>query len=143
MRVVKTEIRNPETYGELPLRDERCAWRVMYLCHLGRELPDLPCEALFEEAEWKSVYSVVGKPFSQKGCPKLAEMVSRTGTLEVILIASKMPGAQSVWLGLQRCFDLSIAWKTFGHRFKKNFMWQRYVEQRAALIGRLSHERLC
>ncbi len=71
----KTEIRNPETYGELPLCDERCGMASDVLVPSGSRATDLPCEALFEEAEWKSVYSVVGKPFPKKGCPKLAEMV--------------------------------------------------------------------
>jgi hypothetical protein len=32
------------------------AWRIMYLCHLGRECPDLDCEVVFEPCEWKSAY---------------------------------------------------------------------------------------
>ena len=31
------------------------AWKVMYLCRLGRECPDLDCEVIFEPSEWKSV----------------------------------------------------------------------------------------
>ncbi len=73
------------------------AWRVMYLCHLGRELPDLPCEALFEEAEWKSVYSVVGKPFPKKGCPKLAEMVRALAQLGGFIDRSKMSRALNLY----------------------------------------------
>lgn len=35
------------------------SWRTLYVCRLGRECPDLNCEAVFEPAEWKSVYHVV------------------------------------------------------------------------------------
>ena len=37
------------------------AWRIMYLCRLGRECPDLDCEVVFESSEWKSVYAIVKK----------------------------------------------------------------------------------
>ena len=35
------------------------AWRIMYLCRLGRECPDLSCEVVFEPCEWKAVYTAV------------------------------------------------------------------------------------
>ena len=31
------------------------AWRVMYLCRLGRECPHLNCEVVFSKSEWKSI----------------------------------------------------------------------------------------
>ena len=35
------------------------AWRVLYVCRLGRSCPDISCEAVFEPSEWQSVYRVV------------------------------------------------------------------------------------
>ena len=35
------------------------AWRILYLTHLGRQCPDMPCGCVFEEAEWKSACAVV------------------------------------------------------------------------------------
>ena len=32
------------------------AWRVLYVCRLGRSCPEISCEAVFEPAEWQSVY---------------------------------------------------------------------------------------
>jgi hypothetical protein len=29
------------------------AWRILYLTHLGRQCPEMPCGSVFEEAEWK------------------------------------------------------------------------------------------
>ena len=34
------------------------AWRVLYLTMLGRECPELSCEVVFGEQEWKAVYIV-------------------------------------------------------------------------------------
>jgi len=28
------------------------AWRVLYLTHLGRHAPDVPCDVFFEQHEW-------------------------------------------------------------------------------------------
>ena len=35
------------------------AWRTLYVCRLGRACPEISCEAVFEAAEWQSVYRVV------------------------------------------------------------------------------------
>ena len=40
------------------------AWRILYLTHLGRQCPDLPCGCVFEEAEWKSACAVLIYPCS-------------------------------------------------------------------------------
>ncbi len=29
-------------------------WRTLFVCRLGREFPQISCEAIFEPAEWKS-----------------------------------------------------------------------------------------
>ena len=34
-------------------------WRTLYVCRLGREFPEISCEAVFEPSEWKSVYRIV------------------------------------------------------------------------------------
>jgi hypothetical protein len=45
------------------------AWRVLYLCRLGRSCPEMSCEAVFEPAEWKSVYVVVRRERPPKVAP--------------------------------------------------------------------------
>lgn len=91
------------------------AWRIMYLCYLGRACPDIDCEALFSPAEWKSVYTVLNKPFPPKGSPKLIELIRAIAQLGGFIDRrSSFPGTQSLWNGLQRCHDLSMAWNSFG-----------------------------
>ena len=97
------------------------AWRVMYVCHLGRQCPEMDCEVLFEPSEWKSVYAVLGEPVPEEGCPSLNEVVRMISRLGGFIDRRKNdPGTQTLWVGLQRCYDLSNAWNTFGPG-SKNF----------------------
>lgn len=96
------------------------AWRVMYVCHLGRECPDLDCEVLFEPSEWKSVYTILKLELPKQGCPKLNDLVRAIARLGGFINRPKNhPGTQTLWIGLQRTYDLSNAWNAFGPDSKK------------------------
>ena len=91
------------------------AWKIMYLCHLGRECPDLDCEIIFEPSEWKSVYMTVRRQEPPSVPPSLNDMIRMIASLGGYVIRrSTQPGTQTLWFGLQRVHDLSTAWKTFG-----------------------------
>ena len=91
------------------------AWRLMYICHMGRECPDIDCEVIFEPSEWKSVYVTLGIEFPETGCPTLNEVVRAIARLGGFMDRPKNePGTQTLWVGLQRCYDLSSAWNAFG-----------------------------
>lgn len=91
------------------------AWRVMYLCRLGRECPDLSCEVVFSASEWKSVYSVVKRQPLPETPPTLNEMIRMIATLGGFVDRPKNePGPQTLWIGLQRLNCFSLAWDTFG-----------------------------
>ncbi len=91
------------------------AWKIMYLCHLGRECPDLDCEIIFEPSEWKSVYMTVRQQDPPSTPPSLNEMIRIIASLGGYVIRrSTQPGTQTLWFGLQRVHDLSTAWETFG-----------------------------
>lgn len=95
------------------------AWRVMYLCYMGRTCPDMDCELIFEPSEWKSVYAVLRKPIPKTGCPKLNEVIRAIAQLGGFIDRPKnVPGTQSIWTGIQRCYDLSNAWIAFGPESK-------------------------
>jgi hypothetical protein len=93
------------------------AWRTLMVCRLGRNSPDLDCEAIFDAAEWKSVWmTVAGKKLPRRP-PKLAEilpLIAQLGGYVRYPNRKDPPGPQTVWLGLQRMHDLALAWKTFG-----------------------------
>lgn len=91
------------------------AWRVMFVCHLGRDCPEMDCEVIFETSEWKSVYSVLGRKIPEQGCPSLNEVVRAIAQLGGFIDRPKdNPGTQTLWVGLQRAYDLSNAWNCFG-----------------------------
>ena len=57
------------------------AWRVMHLTYLGRECPELPCDVVFADHEWKPVWQIVQKQPPPKTAPPLAEFVRVLATL--------------------------------------------------------------
>jgi len=95
-------------------------WRTLYVCRLGRECPDLSCEAVFEPAEWKAVYHVVHQQPPPAEPPTLSEMVRMVAQLGGYVNRSRNdpPGPQTVWLGLQRAHDMALCWQTFGPEAK-------------------------
>lgn len=90
------------------------AWRIAYVMKLGRVCPDLPCDVIFEDAEWRSVYHVVNrKPADKK--PTLSEMVTMVASLGGHLgrKGDGPPGAQSMWQGIMRTKDFALGWLLF------------------------------
>jgi Transposase DNA-binding/Transposase Tn5 dimerisation domain/Transposase DDE domain len=92
------------------------AWRVLYVCRLGRSYPEISCEAVFELAEWQSVYMVVRREPPPKVAPKLQEMIRLVAQLGGYVNRKRAdePGPQTVWLGLQRLHDIALCWQVFG-----------------------------
>lgn len=92
------------------------AWRTLFVCRLARELPEVSCEVIFEPAEWKSLHQVIHhKPPPQRP-PTLREMVRQVAQLGGYINRARPdePGPQTVWLGLQRLYDITCCWYTFG-----------------------------
>lgn len=90
-------------------------WRTLFVCRMGRSCPDVDCEAIFEPSEWKSVWTTVhGKKLPKKP-PRLSEMVRLVASLGgFVERPENEPGAQTLWIGLQRMYDLAWAWDSFG-----------------------------
>ena len=90
------------------------AWRIAYVMKLGRTCPHLPCDVIFEDAEWRAVYHVVErKPAVET--PTLGEMVRMVASLGGHLgrKGDGPPGAQSMWQGIMRSRDFALAWLLF------------------------------
>ena len=92
------------------------AWRTLYVMRLGREFPDLSCEVVFEVSEWKAVYQIIHRQPPPKTPPPLGEIVRMVGQLGGFVNRSKdaMPGAETIWKGLQRLHDMALCWDAFG-----------------------------
>ena len=98
------------------------AWRVLYVLKLGRECPEMSCEAVFTEAEWKSVYVIANQTAAPKKPPTLGAIIPLIASLGGYLGRKHdgPPGPQTMWIGLQRMRDFAIAWTTFGPAMRKD-----------------------
>jgi len=92
------------------------AWRTLMVTMLGRECPDMPCDVLFEEHEWKSVYTVVKRTPAPSQPVTLRDFVKMLASLGGYVGRKNdgPPGPQTVWIGLQRMTDFGLAWMAFG-----------------------------
>ena len=92
------------------------AWRVIYVTMLGRECPELPCDVLFTEAEWKSVFRIVRQMPPPASPPKLQEFLGIVAELGGYNARKHddPPGPQAIWIGIRRMADFAEAWLTFG-----------------------------
>lgn len=92
------------------------AWRTLYTCRLGRSCPETCCEAVFEPAEWKSVWKVTHGTAPPQTPPPLGDMVRLVAQLGgyVHRKQSEPPGPQTIWIGLQRMHDFALCWRLFG-----------------------------
>ena len=88
----------------------------MYLTYLNRECPSLPCSAVFDESEWKSVWRVTRKEELPKRPPTLSEFMPLLARLGGYNNRSRdpPPGPQTIWVGIRRMTDFAIAWLAFG-----------------------------
>jgi hypothetical protein len=97
------------------------AWRVLYLCRLGRSCPEISCEAVFEPSEWQSLYVLMHQEPPPKVAPKLQEMIRLVAQLGGYVNRKRddEPGPQTLWLGLQRLHDITLCWQVFGPGARK------------------------
>ena len=96
------------------------AWRTLYVCRLGRSCPEISCEAVFEPAEWKSIWKVIHKKKPPSTPPRLGEMVRLVATLGGYIPRSgSEPGPQTIWIGLQRVHDFALCWRLFGPEVRR------------------------
>ena len=92
------------------------AWRIMYLTYMNRECPTLPCDVVFDDCEWKSVWRVVTKTELPPTPPPLSEfmaLLTQLGGYNNRKTESP-PGPQPVWVGIRRMTDFATAWINFG-----------------------------
>jgi transposase Tn5 family protein/transposase-like protein len=92
------------------------AWRVLHVLMLGRECPELGCDAVLSAAEWKSVYVIARREAAPEQAPPLRDMIPMIAELGGYLgrKCDGPPGPQTMWIGLQRMRDFATAWSAFG-----------------------------
>jgi Transposase Tn5 dimerisation domain len=124
-RIYKSGCRVEEIGLETEARLKPClslylivAWRVLWLTMLGRTSPELPCDQVFAEEEWRSVWTIVHEQPAPALAPSLNEMIGLVASLGGHLGRTKdgPPGPQVLWIGIQRMRDFAAAWQAFGPR---------------------------
>jgi hypothetical protein len=95
---------------------EIIAWRIQHLTHLNRTHPDVPCDQVFANHEWKSVWCVTKKTPPPLTPPTLAGFLRLLASLGGYNNRAKErpPGPMPFWLGIRRMYDLVLAYQTFG-----------------------------
>lgn len=80
------------------------AWRIYWLTKLGRETPNVPCDIILSEDEWKVLYAVVHKKTPPQKPPALRDAVRMIARLGGFLgrKCDKEPGTISIWRGWTR-----------------------------------------
>jgi hypothetical protein len=93
------------------------AWRVLYVMMLGRECPDLPCDAVFEEDEWQAFWVIVqdGHPEALARKPSLSEFVRKLAERGGYLGRRHdgPPGPQAIWQGMAQLRCFVVAWRIY------------------------------
>jgi hypothetical protein len=87
------------------------AWRVLYLTMLGRACPEISCDAVFADEEWRAVYLVTQRKPPPAQPPSLDTMVRMVASLGGFLNRKHdgFPGPKTLWIGLQRVPDFVLA----------------------------------
>ena len=78
------------------------AWRINRLMRLGRTLPDLPADLLFEADEWRAAF-ILNKKKVPKAVPTANTVIRLIAQLGGFLgrKSDGEPGAKTLWLGLR------------------------------------------
>ena len=92
------------------------AWRIMHVTFLGREYPEMACDEIFADVEWKPVWKIVSDEPIPETAPPLSVFIPMLAELGGYNNRSTdhPPGPQAIWTGIRRMTDFSIAWTAFG-----------------------------
>jgi hypothetical protein len=97
------------------------AWRVLYVAMLGRTCPELPCDAIFAEEEWKSAYAICRDVPPPRTAPPLKEFLAMLAELGGYngRRHDAPPGPKALWIAIRRTCDFALAWRSFGPEKEK------------------------
>lgn len=78
------------------------AYRILMMSKLGRGAPNLPCDVVFEDVEWKTAYAYHYKKKPPKEPPPLMDIVRIMAMIGGFLgrKSDGYPGSTTIWRGL-------------------------------------------
>ena len=90
------------------------AWYILYATMLARDLPDEPCTLLLDDDQWQALYCVTHSTSTLPPQPPTLHQATRWIAKLGGFLGRKRdgdPGIQSLWLGLQRLFDMTVMYQ--------------------------------
>lgn len=116
-KIEQRQSRRAETLQAALAVDMVVAWRVMHLTQLGREVPGIPCTAVFEDEEWQALYCFANKTSTPPSKPPPLNEIIRLLAMTLGGFLGRKgdgaPGAQVIWRGLERLADITAAYRLF------------------------------
>ena len=87
------------------------AWRILHLVTWGRDCPNLPCEVVFDPAEWQAAWIVAHRTQPPETPPPLGQMVRLIAGFGGFLGRKHdgHPGPKAIWEGMQKVRAFAIA----------------------------------
>ncbi len=122
-KIEKRQLKTADAIKRCLAMDSIVAWRILFLTMLGRSLPNLPCNVIFEEHEWKSLYCFINKTTIPPSTPPSLEEATRwVARLGGFLNRKNdgYPGSQVLWRGLQNLHFITLSWNAFGPKLNSS-----------------------
>jgi len=119
-RVIKSGCRIEDRQLNSADRIESClaidlvvAWRIYWLTKQSRETPDIPCDVVLNEDEWKVLYASVRDEPPPSEPPSLRDAVRMIAKLGGFLgrKSDGDPGTTTLWRGLVRLANIVIGYR--------------------------------
>lgn len=121
-RILKNGCQVQKLQLETTKRFEAClgvylivAWRIQLMTMLGRQCPDTPCSVVLDKEEWEALWVTVNKTKPPSKAPPLKEAIQMIAQLGGYLARKHdpPPGTKTIWIGLQRLRDFTLAIRSF------------------------------
>lgn len=118
-RIEERQLGNADRIEACLAIDLVVAWRVFHAVKLGRDCPQLPCTAYFEDDQWRALLvKHTRNPVPPEHPPTLQEAIRLVAALGGFLgrKGDGEPGAQTLWIGLQRLDDITDVYRIFANQ---------------------------
>ena len=119
-RVIKSGCRILDRQLKTTDRIENClaidmvvAWRIHWMTLLGRETPDIACDVVLEEDEWKVLHIVCHDEPPPSKPPSMRDAIRMIAGLGGFLgrKVDGEPGITTIWRGLERLDGITIGYR--------------------------------
>jgi len=103
-RIEDRQLGDAESIENCLAIDMVVAWRIHLLTKLGRETPDMPCDVILTENEWKVLHAVVHHQPPPDAPPSLRDAIRMIAKLGGFLgrKSDGEPGTTTIWRGWTR-----------------------------------------